>query len=215
MKDIRLGKTKVLARTASPTITPLWLLACATAILAQQPSGRPADTTNLERARQQAQSQREWELRNPPGMQVDAGTDAKLLHEVAAEIEQDFQRILILNNQLAHFLLNNQPLNYEFVSEASAEIKKRATHLQKTLALNKPDENPNQPKSKEFADERIRDAVATLCSHIKNFVTNQVIDKPGTVNAAELARASHDLQDVIDVSSDLKKSADRLRKTSP
>ena len=213
MRRIRISKAKVLARTAALTITVLWLLVCATAILGQQPGGRPADTTNLERARQQAQSQREWQLRNPE-MPVDARPDPRL-RELAAEIEQDFQRILILNNQLAHFLLNNQPLNYEFVSDASAEIKKRASHLQKVLALNGPDEDPNKPKTKEFSDERIRDAVATLCSQIKNFVTNQVIDKPGTVNAAELARARHDLQDVIDVSSNLKRSADRLRKTSP
>src|SRR5215475_5982080 len=210
MKGIRLDKAEVLARVASTAVTALSLGLCTTAILAQAP-GPPPDTTNLERARQQAQSQREWELRNPDKL-VNMSTDPKRLQQLAAEIEQDFQRILILNNQLAHFLLNNQPLNYEFVSEASAEIKKRASNLQKELALNKPDEDPNQPRTKEFADEQIRDAVATLCSHIKNFVTNQIIDKPGTVNAPELARARRDLQNVIDVSSNLKKSADRLKR---
>jgi hypothetical protein len=183
----------------------------ATAFVKAQQPGRPADTTNPERVRQQDQSRRELQLRNLAS-QAEAGKDLKRIDQLAAEIEHDFQRILILHNELARFILNNKPLDYDVVFEATAEIRKRALHLQKTLALNKPDNEQNQEKRLEFPDQRIKEAVATLCNEIKSFVTNPIINHPGIVNAPELMRARRDLQDVIDLSDNLKKSADRLKK---
>jgi hypothetical protein len=175
-------------------------------------STRPEDTTNLERLRQQDQSRRELQLRNL-NIQAEPAKDTKRFDQVAAEIQQDFERILVLHNELAHFILDNKPLDYDVVSEATAEIKKRAAHLQKTLAFNKPDNESAEEKKPEFRDARLKHGVATLCAQIKSFVTNPVIENPGVVNAPELARARRDLQNVIDLSGELKKSADRLKKT--
>ena len=204
---------KTAGSLATAAISALWLGLFSLPVKAQLPS-QPADTTNPEKIRQQDQSAREMQLRNL-STQASLAIDPRRVEALAAEVEQDFQRILILNNELARFLLNNRPLNFEFVSDATAEIKKRASHLQKTLALNKPDDDPNQAKRNDFPDERVRDGVAVLCSHIKNFVTNPVIDKPGTVNAPQLLRARRDLQNIIEVSSNLRKTADRLKKSSP
>lgn len=178
-----------------------------------QPRGQPADTTNVERARQQDQSRRELQLRTLE-TQAETTKDTKRADQIGAEIEQDFQRILVLHNELARFILDNKPLDYDVVSEATAEIRKRAVHLQKTLAFNLPGNEQAQDKKLEFPDARLKDGVATLCTQIKSFVTNPVIENPGVVNAPELARARRDLQNVIDLSSELKKSADRLKKTS-
>ena len=190
-----------------------WMCMPSTCANAQRPT-QPADTTNPEKARQQEQSQREMELRNLSN-QGNMRADPKKREQLATEIQQDFEKILVLHNELARFILNNKPLDYGFISDSSAEIRKRASHLQKTLALNRIDNESDQDKRLEFPDARIKDAVAMLCSEIKSFVTNPVIDKPGTVNAPELARARRDLQDVIDLSANLKKSADRLKKISP
>lgn len=175
-------------------------------------SGKPEDTTNQERLRQQDQSRRELQLRNL-NIQAEPAKDTKRFDQVGAEIAQDFQRILVAHNELAHFILDNKPLDYDVVSEAAAEIKKRAAHLQKMLAFNKPDNESAPEKKPEFRDARLKDGVATLCAQIKSFVTNPVIENPGVVNAPELARARRDLQNVIDLSGELKKSADRLKKT--
>jgi hypothetical protein len=199
------------AFSTAATVASLILLSAST--MAQRPT-QPVDITNQERLRQQSESEREWQLRNL-GNEPEAAKDPKRLEEIKAEIEQDFQRILILHNELARFLLNNKPLNYDFVSEATAEIKKRASRLQRTLALTKPDDEQNKDRYPDFADTRMRDEVAMLCNQIKSFVTNPVIEKPGTVNAPQLMQARRDLQDVIDLSGSLKKSADRLKKTSP
>jgi hypothetical protein len=213
VKGLRISIAGAFWSGASVVMGAAFLMLSAMSVEAQFPT-QPADTTNPEKVQQQEQSRRELQLRSL-ATQPELTNDPKRLQALAAEIEQDFQTILVLHNQLARFIMNNKPLDYDFVSDASAEIKKRASHLQRTLALTKPDEEQNQTKRADFADARIRDAVATLCSEIKNFITNPVIDKPGTVNAAELTRARRDLQEVINLSSNLKKSADRLKKTSP
>jgi len=204
------GSTTRTVRNTVITLGAVVLLGLAGRAEAQV--GKPVDTTNPERARQQDESRRELQLRNI-GTQAETTKDTRRFDQVAAEIEQDFQRILILHNELALFILNNKPLDYDVVSEATAEIKKRASHLQKTLAFTKPENPQPEDKKLEFPDARLKDGVATLCTRIKSFVTNPVIEHPGVVNAPELARAHRDLQNVIDLSGELKKSADRLKKT--
>src|SRR5215472_8833509 len=172
-------------------LTAATLLLLAVPIAAQHPS-QPADTTNPDRVREQQQSNREMQLRNLQNQ--DDVSNPKRLEELKGEIEQDFQRILILHNQLARFLLDNKPLSYDVVSDASGEIKKRASHLQRILALTTPDEQQNKDKYPDFEPPRMRQGVALLCKQIKSFVTNPVIDQPGTVNAPQLVQARHDLQ---------------------
>jgi hypothetical protein len=191
----------------------LVLILFGASVSAQHPV-QPADTTNPDRIQAQEQNRREMELRNL-GAQAEMSTDPRRVQHVAAEIEQDFQKLLVLHNGLARFLLDKKPLDYGFVSDTSAEIRKRATHLQKILALTLSDEELKQEPTADFEDARIRDGVATLCNHIKAFVTNPVIENPATVDAEQLTKARRSLQAVIYFSASVKKSAERLKKSSP
>lgn len=190
--------------------TAATLLILAGTVAAQHPV-QPADTTNPEKLQQQMQSEREMQLRNL-ATQANMAKDAKRLEMIKAGIQQDFEKILSLHNQLARFLLDNKPLDFDFVSDAAGEIRKRATHLQHTLALTLPAEPSNKEKYPEFAEPHMREGVAMLCKQIKSFVTNPMIDQPGTVNETQLRQARFDLQDVIDISGSIKKGADKLRK---
>jgi hypothetical protein len=188
------------------------LILVADPVRGQRPT-QPADITNQERKREQEQSQREWQLRNLAN-EPEAAKDPRHVQAVVAELEQDFKRILILHNELARSLSPGKMLDYDLVSAATGEIRKRAARLQTTLALAKPDDEQNQERHQEFTDAQMRDAVARLCKQIKSFVTNPIIERPGTVNAQQLTKARHDLQDLIVLSGNLRKSADRLKKTS-
>lgn len=202
-------KKDCLILVAASFLTVAGLSIFAPTVTAQHPV-QPADTTNPERVLEQQQSQREMQLRNL-GAQAEMSKDPRRVEAIKNSIEQDFQKILLLHNQLARFLLDHKPLDYEFVSDAGAEIKKRASHLQRTLALNPTDESSGKEKYTEFSEPQMRDGVATLCQQIKSFVTNPIIEKPGTVNEPQLKQARNDLQDVIDLSISIKKSADKLR----
>ena len=193
---------------------PLLLLAT-TPVFAQRPATGSAPTinkTNAVRARQQNESGREWQLRNF-GKQPNGATDQRQIQALLDQTAEDFDRILTRHNEFARFLAATKPIDYHFVSEASAEIQKRATRLQSTLGLHQlPNETTVAEKSGELNDAQMKDALIRMCKQIRSFVTNPVIENHNMVDAQQLTNARRDLESVIQLSGHLKKEAARLEK---
>lgn len=187
------------------------MLLFAAPLLAQTPGGPPPiDKRNAERIRQQDMSQREWQLRNF-GNEPGGPADQRRLKALMQQTEEDFNRILALHNEIARALASKNALDYQFVSDASAEIKKRATRVQSSLRLG-PEEGYAPSKPEEINDAQMNDALIKLCRQIRGFVTNPSIENPNTVDAEQLTKARHDLEDMIQLSGQIKKDADRLGK---
>lgn len=189
-----------------------FFFALAAPVLAQQPPGPPADHTNPERVRQQDMSRREWQLRNF-GLEPKGASDQRKIQALAEQIEQDFSRILILHNKIVRAISGDQQLDYGSVSDATDEIRKRAIRLQTTLALRRPESSRENAEESSLNQVQIKAALLSLCKQIKNFVTNPVIETPGTINVDELARARRDLEKIIRLSDQLTKDSDKLKKT--
>ncbi|HSE20476.1 MAG TPA: hypothetical protein VLB68_02430 [Pyrinomonadaceae bacterium] len=184
-------------------------LSFASPVLCQQSMGAPADRTNTERARQQEMSNREWQLRNfgKPGPPL----DKRQLEALMAQTQEDFTRILTLHNEIARAITSTNALDYRFISDAAAEIKKRASRLQTTLVL-QPSSESRAKKPEEFNEAQIKSGLIKLCQQIKSFVTNPIIETPNTVDAEQLKRAREDLESVVQLSGQIKKDAGRLSK---
>jgi hypothetical protein len=174
-------------------------------------SRQPSNRTNTERLRQQDMSKREYQLRNF-GTEPPKKSDRKQLEALMLQTEQDFNRILLLHNQIVRAVTSDQPLDYSFVSEAAAEIKKRASRLQGTLALKETAEDQKDTAKATEEGGQLKDALLMLCKEIELFVTNPVIETPGTVNAEQLEKARHDLAAIVRLSGEIKKDADKLSK---
>lgn len=186
-------------------------LGVTTPVLAQQSPPLPADRTNTERERQRDMTNREYQLRNF-GVERDISDDRqkKVLMQ---QVEEDFNRILLLHNQIVRAISSESPLDYRFVSDASAEIKKRSTRLQSSLLLHQTEAEKQDPApSSKLPDGELKPALLTLCKHIRDFVTNPIIETPGTVDAKHLARAKDDLAQIVNLSGSIRKHADQLRK---
>jgi hypothetical protein len=163
---------------------------------------------NADRIRQQDISRREWQLRNFGNESV-TPKDERQVKALMAQTEEDFTRILTLHNEIARAVTAKKDLNYQFVSEAAAEIKKRATRVQSTLALHlAADDAPVKEKS----DPEMTDSLIKLCKEIRSFVTNPIIENPNTIDAQQLPRARRDLESLIQLSGLIKKDADKLSK---
>ena len=193
-------------------IAPILLLICAAPVFSQGSapgSPPPIDKrNNADRMRQQDMSRREYDLRNF-GTQPNGPKDDRQLKALMAQTEEDFTRILTLHNEIARALASKKDLDYHFVSEATAEIKKRATRIQSTLVLHL---SPEDAPIKEHSDAEMKDSLIKLCKEIRSFVTNPIIENPNTVDAIELPRARHDLESLIQLSALIKKDADKLSK---
>ena len=186
---------------------PLFLLS-ALPVFAQGGGPPPMNKVNTERMRQQEMSRREYDLRNF-GNESNAPKDKRQVEALMAQTEEDFNRILSLHNEIARALTSKDDLNYQFVSDATAEINKRASRVQHSLALGLSDEEARElEKSK---DEPIKDSLIKLCNQIRSFVTNPSIENPNTINVDQMKKARHDLESLIQLSGRIKRDADNQR----
>ena len=198
---------------AKPLLIALPLLMfCVSPVIAQNSPGPPVvdRTANTDRIRQQEMSSREWQLRNF-GTEPNAPKDRRQVEALMAQTAEDFDRILTLHNEIARALTSKNDLDYGFVSEATAEIKKRASRVQSSLALRlSPEETLELEKSPAPKDLPVKDELVKLCQRIRSFVTNPSIENPNTINAEQMAKARKDLESVIQLSTRIKKDADKL-----
>jgi len=188
------------------------ILFTAAPVFAQSSSGPPPidRSVNQDRIRQQNMSEREWQLRNF-GTQPGHPMDRRQLEAVMAQTEEDFNRILTLHNEIARAIASNNAIDYRFVSDAAAEIKKRASRVQSTLALHlTPADGEVTEKLENW---EMKDGLIRLCKQIRSFVTNPMIENPNTVDAQQLTKVRRDLESVIQLSGQIKKSADKLGKS--
>ena len=175
--------------------------ACSSTVLAQS-LGDPA------KAQMQEMSRREIQLNNigEKGRPV----DSKRAQALMAEVNEDFQRILIRHNELVRAIDGNQPLDNQFIAEATCEIRKRSTRLQSSLKLEKPEAASDDRKPESLlAGMETKDEIILLCKKIESFVQNPIIEKPGTVDAQALEKARKDLQSIVELSDVMKKQADK------
>jgi hypothetical protein len=201
------------ATVAAKTLGLIAAFGFAIPIMAQQGSPRPPNDVDPARARFEDTSKREMQLRGLGNMPK-APADPKQLQALMAQVQQDFERILTIHNEIVHKITTNSILVADFVSDASAEIRKRATRLQTTLAFEKPDASEqNRDKWKQLNEGQMKEALVTLCKHIESFITNPIIKTPGTIDAEQSARARRDLEYIVQLSGNIKKTADSLSKT--
>jgi hypothetical protein len=172
---------------------------------AGQSSGDPA------KAQMQEMTRRELQLSGPANDKGRAD-DPKRSQAMMAQVSEDFQRILTLHNEIVRAVKNNQPLQNQYISDATGEIRKRAARLQTSLKLGKPDPatDHSEPQA-ELKEMQTNDQLILLCKQIEIFVKNPIIEKPGTIDAAELGNARRDLERVVELSEAIKKQVDKLK----
>ena len=196
--------------TRQIVLITLALLIFAAPVFCQTAASPPpvSSRVNTDRIRQQDMSNREWQLRNF-GMNPNAPKDRRQIEELMTQTAEDFDRILTLHNEIARAIASKDDLDYRFVSEATAEIKKRAGRVQSNLALGL---SSQDARVEVKAEPEMKDSLIKLCKEIRAFVTNPMIENPNTVDAQQLVRAKRDLESFIQLSGLIKKDADRLSK---
>jgi hypothetical protein len=171
--------------------------------IAAQSAGDPA------KAQMQEMNRREMQLDNGIGEKA-RPNDPKRAQAMMDQVSEDFQRILTRHNELVRVIAANQSLNYQFISDAMSEIKKRSARLQSSLKLEKPEKTTDDSKTDSaFTGMETKDEMILLCKKIESFVKNPIIEKPGTVDAQALDKARKDLQSIVELSDAMKKEADK------
>jgi len=173
--------------------------------VAGQSGGDPA------KAQMEEMNRRELQL-NSLGGDKGHSNDPKRSQAMMDQVSEDFQRILTRHNEIVRALAANQTLSYQFISDATGEIRKRSARLQSSLKLQKPESTTqNRATEIDFKVTETKDELILLCKQIESFVRNPIIEKPGTVDAQQLGRARKDLQSIVELSDAIKKRVDKQK----
>ena len=137
--------------------------------------------------------------------------DERSVKAAAEQLNQDFKRIQVIRNEIAHALKVEGVLDFKRVSGQAAEVRKRALRMQAYLALrDKGAEEKGAEGRAEYDERGAQEALVRLCKRIDSFVANPRFTSPDVVDVDATAKASRDLREIIALSGDIRSSADRL-----
>jgi hypothetical protein len=186
-----------------------WLIGLCACLIVWAPSIR-AQRVDPAKVQMQEMDRREMQLNNLGGNVPPA--DSKRARAMMDQVSEDFQRILTLHNEMVRAITANKSLSDKFISDATGEIRKRSIRLQTSLMLAKPETKTEDPRrSPDLKSLATTEGLVLLCKQIESFIRNPIIEKPGTVNAAQLQKAREDLQGMIELSDAIKKKVDRQK----
>ena len=145
--------------------------------------------------------------------------DAKAANErrrnLFPQINEDFQRIQVIHNEIVRMLQPDKGLNYDRLADLTNDMKKRGARLRENLALPEPEKSDAPHTHPETIDEtHVKNTIADLHDLIVSFVANPIFKNLGVVDAKTVDTATQNLDAIIEVSDELKKEARLLGKST-
>ena len=141
----------------------------------------------------------------------------KHIQEAITHMKQDFTRIQVLRNDIARNLIARKPLDYNLITEQTAEINKRVHRLNVYMLAHAPEAKEQNSQADPKSDEMIA-ALVKLCKLIDSFTENPALKNAALVDAKEIekakedkARADRDLLAIMKLSENIHKKSDSLR----
>ncbi|MBV9924361.1 MAG: hypothetical protein JOZ96_04910 [Acidobacteria bacterium] len=129
------------------------------------------------------------------------------------QLSEDFERIQLINRTLAQVVASGKELDFKAVGQSVSEIRKRAGRLKENLLL--PEGAEDRPKlPDEIGPEQFKPSLTTLNKLVVSFAHNPGFQSVNVVDAHWSTRARSDLEAIIQLSGQLKKSCEQLQKVA-
>jgi hypothetical protein len=132
------------------------------------------------------------------------------------EIAEDYRDLQQVNNKMMASAMRAAEPDYKMVAGSLADIRRRAERLRENLALPQSgdkDEKKSEPKPFEDA-AGMKAALLALDRSIMSFVGSPLFKNTDVLDAEAAARAARDLKEVIELSRQMNKDAERLSKAA-
>lgn len=200
----------------------LLLRVAAAAVLAS--AHAPAAEAQQDRRNQRAREirDRETRAREDRELQVNLGmlegasrrrAERDAPQQTFAQVSEDFLRIQVVNSELMQAVTAGGALDLAFVAKSASEIKKRAGRLKGNLMLPEPEKGAGRAAVEVGAEAgQLRSALSALGELIYGFVRNPVFKEAKVADVEMLTRARRELDAIIELSGQVKKSSEKLHK---
>jgi hypothetical protein len=194
-------------------VAALFLLAALAPLVQGQRSGRgsssPAPTRETsamnELEREMNERTLEEQLRTPASRR-----EQRLSYE---QLSEDFKRIQLINNDLVAAASRDAALDLKFVTRSAGEIRKLAARLKDNLVLPEPSKGSKRFQAEvEPESAQLKSSLLALGKLVAGFAHNPVFKEPNIVDAQLSAKARLDLEDIIVLSEQVRKSSEKLNK---
>lgn len=143
-------------------------------------------------------------------------SDHERARSLLAQINEDFSKIQVIHNQMMNLCTNGQPLDYKYISEVTAEIRKRANRLKINLklpAVSEPSEKDRKYRSATDGPQ-LKAELYKLDETMMSFVGNPLFQQAQLMDVKLATKALRDLRGIIELSQGISKDAERLSKTA-
>ena len=148
-------------------------------------------------------------------MKNDARAATERRRSLFPQINEDFQRIQVIHNEMVRMLQPDKGLNYDRLMDLTGDMKKRSARLRENLALPQPEKSDAQATHSEAIDDaHVKKTIADLHDVVVSFVANPIFKNLGVVDAKLVDAATKDLDNIIDLSDEIKKEAKTLGKSA-
>ena len=174
---------------------------------AQRPGERPVRDTTEALTRIDLNRAAELQI-------ITAKKNTAIREAIEKQIREDFRDLQLLHNKMMTSAWAKTELDYKSLSEMIGQISKKASRLKTNLGLPqlKNDEGTTKPANEIFTPDRFRAELLLLDRSVLAFVQNPIFQKGSVIEVSLANKASKDLEMVIGVSTQLKKTSERLRK---
>ncbi|HEY9504314.1 MAG TPA: hypothetical protein VIR01_21935 [Pyrinomonadaceae bacterium] len=147
--------------------------------------------------------------------------DARAVNErrqnLFPQINEDFQQIQIIHNEIVRMLKPDKSLDYERLMDLTGDMKKRSVRLRENLALPESDQSVAQPTNDapvDVEDNLMKKSIGELHDLIVSFVANPIFKNLGVVDANVIYAARVNLDNIISMSDQIKREAKALSKAA-
>jgi hypothetical protein len=167
----------------------------------------------INRAGENERRMAAWELRMAEVRRpAERRRDASLAY---AQIRDDYKQIQIVNNDLARVAATVGALDFKYVTKSVSDIKSRAARLKENLMLPE-DKKPAERPRAEIGGEvgRLKNALVILDNLVMEFVNNPIFEQSKTVNIEQAVKARRGLEEIVELSEQIKKSIEKLKSTA-
>lgn len=135
--------------------------------------------------------------------------------QIYAQLSEDFLRLQVINSELMQAVSAGGALDLTFVAKSASEIRKRAGRLKDNLMLPEPEDGSRRPVAEVGAEAgQLKSALSALGELIYGFVRNPVFKESKVADVRMLPKARRDLEEIIELSGQIKKGSEKLRKAA-
>jgi hypothetical protein len=130
-----------------------------------------------------------------------------------AQIKEDFLRIQIIDDDLKEQAAREDAIDLKLVVRSASELNRRAVRLKDNLSLPEISAVSEPPNAGANAGPvQLRSLLSSLSKSIDEFVENPLFESAKVVDARLSAQARRDLQQIIYVSKQIRKTSERLNR---